>query len=123
MLVEGFESEAKDFLARCGCKFIEIRKDNNMYAGHSIVFIDKDDQQKSTSEVHIIKSTIKPNEDNIGFHKWSIKMFKKDMELVQFEGTRSLIEDGIARAEKSIREIENKLIPWRKRLAELEARR
>ncbi|WP_167514920.1 hypothetical protein [Bacillus wiedmannii] len=50
-------------------------------------------------------------------------MFKKDMELVQFEGTKSLIEDGIAKAEKSIQEIEDKLIPWKKRLAELEARK
>ncbi|WP_410988652.1 hypothetical protein [Bacillus cereus] len=123
MLVEGFESEAKDFLARCGCKFIEIRKDNNMYAGHSIVFLDRDDEQKSCSEVHIIKSTIKPSEDEIGFQNWSIKMFKKDMELVQFEGTKSLIEDGITRAEKRIQEIEDKLAPWRQRLAELEARK
>lgn len=123
MLVEGFESEAKDFLAGCGCKFIEIRKDNNMHTGHLIAFFDRDDQQKSTSEAYIIHKIIEPSENEIGFHNWNIKMFKKDMELVQFEGTKSIIEDGIARAERHIQEIEDKLTPWRQRLAELEARK
>ncbi len=91
--------------------------------GNSCIFCEEYIDECTCSEAHIIKSTIKPSEDEIGFHNWSIKMFKKDMELVQFEGTKSLIEDGIAKAEKSIQEIEDKLIPWKKRLAELEARK
>ena len=122
MLIAGFEEKAKAYLESVGCKLVKIGSDHNMLIGHSIYYIDRDGDNATCGEYHIIKHLMNPNETEIKYLKTSIKWLQRDKEIVTFEETKDLILNEIDKKEEQIQILEDGLAVWRHRIAELEAR-